>query len=248
MTRREFREDLRWANEQAQVAQERKEWWERERQNRTFWDLKSLSGVALILALVGTVLYVGLVLLVGGLVLLSWPYTIREMIQAYQGGFSMEGPALTVLLVILAGMLLRDIKETRATAHAPWKRYMLLSTMITAFIGQCMSLSWGMATMETMLSYAANGFALGLLPALILYYVEFKTQGYRRFAAMLAAEVRCRVKGEGTTFLVMGILVLILALLMLLARVIGQPGATWELVLMPLGVGLLSLYIAKAGD
>ena len=41
---------------------------------------------------------------------------------------------------------------------------------------------------------------------------------------------------------------LILALLMLLARVIGQPGATWELVLMPLGVGLLSLYIAKAGD
>lgn len=248
MTRGEFREELRRANDQAQVDQERKEWWDRERRNRTFWDLKSLSGVALILALVGTVLYMGLVLLVGGLVLLSWPYTIREMIQAYQGGFSMEGPALTALLAILAVMLLRNIKETRATARAPWKRYMLLSTMVTALIGQCMSLSWGMATMETLLSYAANGFVLSLLPSLILYYVEFRTRGYRRFAPMLAAEIRCRVKGEGTTFLVMGILVLILALLMLVARLIEQPGATWGMVLMPLSVSLLSFYIAKAKE
>ena len=247
MTRGEFREELRRANDQAQVAQERKEWWERER-NRPFWDLQGICVVALILALMGTVFYMGVVLLLGGLVLLAWPYTIREMIQAYQGGLPMAGPALTVLLVILAGMLLRDIKETRATSRAPWKRYMLLSTMVTALIGQCMSLSWGVATMETMLSYAANGFALSLLPALILYYVEFKTQGYRRFAAMLAAEVRCRVKGEGTTFLVMGILVLILALLMLVARLIEQPGATWSMVLMPLSVSLLSFYIAKVRE
>lgn len=247
MTRGEFREELRRANDQAQVAQERKEWWERER-NRPFWDLQGICVVALILALVGTVLYMGAVLLLGGLVLLAWPYTIREMIQAYQGGFSIEGPALTVLLVFLLGMLVRDIKETRATARAPWKRYMLLSTLVTALIGQCMSLSWGMATLETLRSYAINGFLLSLLPSLILYYVEFRTQGYRGFGGMLASEVRCRVKGEGTTFLVMGILVLILALLMLLARVIGQPGATWSMVLMPLSVSLLSFYIAKAGD
>ena len=230
------------------MDQERKEWWDRERRNRTFWDLKSLSGLALIIALVGTVLYMGLVLLVGGLVLLAWPYTIREMIQAYQGGFPMEGPALTALLIILSVMLLRSIKETRTTAHAPWKRYMLLSTMVTALIGQCLSLSWGVATMETMLNYAANGFVLGLLPALILYYVEFRTRGYRGFAPMLAAEIRCRVKGEGTTFLVMGVLVAILALLMLVARLIEQPGATWGMVLMPLSVSLLSFYIAKAKE
>ena len=247
MTRGEFREELRRANEQAEVEKERKEWWDRER-NRPFWDLQGICVVALIIALVGTVLYMGLVLLVGGLVLLAWPYTIREMIQAYQGGFPMEGPALTALLAILAVMLVRDIKETRATARAPWKRYMLLSTMVTALIGQCLSLSWGVATMETMLNYAANGFVLGLLPALILYYVEFRTRGYRRFAAMLAAEVRCRVKGEGTTFLVMGILVFILALLMLVARLIEQPGATWGMVLMPLSVSLLSVYIAKAKE
>lgn len=247
MTRGEFREELRRANDQARVDQERKEWWERER-NRPFWDFKTLSAFALLLAFLAAVLYLGAVLLVVGAVVLVWPNAIREVIQAYQGGFSIEGPALTVLLVFLLGMLIRDIKVTRATARAPWKRYMLLSTLVTALIGQCMSLSWGMATLETLRSYAINGFLLSLLPSLILYYVEFRTQGYRGFGGMLASEIRCRVKGEGTTFLVMGILVLILALLMLLARVIGQPGATWELVLMPLGVSLLSLYIAKAGD
>ena len=85
MTRGEFRQELRQANEQAYVDQKRREWWERER-NRPFWDLQGVCVVGLILALLGTVLYLGAVLLVAGSVVLAWPYTVREMVRAYQGG------------------------------------------------------------------------------------------------------------------------------------------------------------------
>lgn len=238
---------MRQANEQAYVDQKRREWWERER-NRPFWDLQGVCVVGLILALLGTVLYMGAVLLVAGSVVLVWPYTVREMIRAYQGGAPLERVLLTALLAILIVTLVRDIRKTRATARAPWRNYIVWSILVTTVIGQCMDLSRGLAFGDTLLDCALTGFVLGLMPALILYYAEFRTQGYRGFAPAMAAWICCRVKGGGKVFLVMGVLELILALLMLITVLTEQPGATWGMVLAPLGVSLLSLYIGKAGE
>ena len=244
MTRHEFREELRRSKEYEQTLEERRAWWDRERITPIF----SLGTSLVVFGWLAAILYLAGVILLVGSVVLIWPYTIQQVVQLYQEEFSLAAPALTVLLVLLAAMFVHDVKETRATAEAPWRRYMLLSILFTAAIRQCVVLTWGMASVDTLIGYAVDGFFLSLMPALILYYVEFRTQGYRGFGSMMAFHICCRVKGGGTVFVVMGVLVLIPTLLLLIARLIEQPGATWGMVLAPLGVSLLSLYIGKAGD
>ena len=222
-------------------------WWEAERQ-RPFWTPGTIGAMAGLAVLFGTLLYLFVVLLVLGSVLLEWPDLLWDLAMAYTAGL----PNLTVLLMTaqaaaLVGMFVHDLRETRTTGRAPWKRYLVLAAAITAVFYLGIDLIWDDASLSGVLDNAFYGLRLGALPALILYYVEFKTKGWKNFHIFLVLRVNRVVPGGSKLILVMGILSILLALLLVLGSVLTGMPCDLDLIVVPIAVGILSLYVALKG-
>ena len=123
----------------------------------------------------------------------------------------------------------------------------MLAAAITAVFYLGIDLIWDDASLSGVLDNAYYGLRLGALPALILYYVEFKTKGWKNFHIFLVLRVNRVVPGGSKLILVMGILSILLAVLLALGSLLTGMPCDLDLIVVPIAVGILSLYVALKG-
>lgn len=207
-----------------------------------------LAATAVLGAMMALILYGAMCFLFLEAVIVAWPDLLDQLFLEYRWGDATLGTVLrTVNAAGLIGLFVLGLRRV-ADGQDCVKQYIVLAIALTVVTGAVSDWAAGAFHLFNLILYAFRGLRLAVLPALILYYREFKRDGGHRFPRYLAWKLCSRLPGCSKVFQILGVATCVVAVLGVLLLWGNTPPFQIAVTFLALMVcGLMGVYIGRAG-
>lgn len=207
-----------------------------------------LAATVVLGAMMALILYGAMCFLFLEAVIVAWPDLLDQLFLEYRWGNATLGTALrTVNAAGLIGLFVLELRRV-ADGRDCVKQYLWLAIALTVVTGAVSDWAAGAFHLFDLILYAFRGLRLAVLPALILYYREFKRDGGHRFLRYLAWKLCHRLPGCSKVFQILGTATCVVAVLGVLLLRGNMPPFQIAVTFLGLMVcGLMGVYIGRAG-
>lgn len=207
-----------------------------------------LAATLVLGAMMALILYGAMCFLFLEAVIAAWPDLLDQLFLEYRWGNATLGTALRT--VNAAGLIALFVLALRRVADGQdcVKQYIALAIALTVVTGAVSDWAAGAFHLFNLILYAFRGLRLAVLPALILYYREFKRDGGHRFPRYLAWQLCRRLPGCSKVFQILGVATCVVAVLGVLLLRGNTPPFQIAVTFLGLMVcGLMGVYIGRVG-